>query len=361
MSKKLQVFVSSTYTDLLDERQAAVAAVLKSGHIPAGMELFSAGDKSQLQTIQSWIEQSDVYMLILGGRYGTIEADSGLSYTELEFNYAVKLGMPMFSVVISEGGLESKVKIKGTAVIETKNGLLLNDFKNRVLARTSSFFDDAKDIRLAVHESLADFSKNRDLIGWVRGNLIVDTQPLFEEIRKLSEENTKLRAMRTESERQVSKKSAPKSDFFDLVKMLSATEIDVPAAFSASKKMEKVALLSILIMKKGSYARGLENSIGMYAMDKFLYFSVGEKLATFDLVEYKKVSGAAYSRCALTAKGKQFLLDLALNNLPDNNVENVHPEGVSELPTVPGEDIQPVHSPMPKKPKAPAKTKPVSK
>lgn len=69
MNKKLQVFVSSTYTDLIEERQAAVEAILDAGHIPAGMELFKAGNESQLKTIYKWIDQSDVYMLILGGRY----------------------------------------------------------------------------------------------------------------------------------------------------------------------------------------------------------------------------------------------------------------------------------------------------
>ena len=67
MNKKLQVFVSSTYTDLIEERQAAVEAILDAGHIPAGMELFKGG-KSQMETIRKWIDESDVYMLILGGR-----------------------------------------------------------------------------------------------------------------------------------------------------------------------------------------------------------------------------------------------------------------------------------------------------
>ena len=49
--KKLQVFVSSTYTDLREERQAAVEAILTAGHIPAGMELFAAGDETQVNVI----------------------------------------------------------------------------------------------------------------------------------------------------------------------------------------------------------------------------------------------------------------------------------------------------------------------
>jgi hypothetical protein len=63
--KKLQVFVSSTYSDLKEERQAAVEAILSAGHIPAGMELFAAGDESQMEVIKRWIDDSDVFLLIL--------------------------------------------------------------------------------------------------------------------------------------------------------------------------------------------------------------------------------------------------------------------------------------------------------
>ena len=67
LKKRLQVFVSSTFTDLRDERQAAVEAILAAGHIPAGMELFAAGNESQMEAIQQWIDESDVYLLILAG------------------------------------------------------------------------------------------------------------------------------------------------------------------------------------------------------------------------------------------------------------------------------------------------------
>ena len=61
MKRRLQVFISSTFTDLMVERQAAVSAILKSGHIPAGMELYSSGDRSQMTIIRQWIDESDVY------------------------------------------------------------------------------------------------------------------------------------------------------------------------------------------------------------------------------------------------------------------------------------------------------------
>ena len=100
--KKLQVFVSSTYLDLIEERQAAVEAILDAGHISAGMELFKAGNESQLKTIYQWIDESDVYMLILGGRYGTVEPKSGKSYTQLEYEYACSKKIPVFAILLSE-------------------------------------------------------------------------------------------------------------------------------------------------------------------------------------------------------------------------------------------------------------------
>ena len=106
MKRKYQVFVCSTYEDLKQERQAAVEAILKAGHIPAGMELFTAASESQMQVIRRWIDESDIFMLILGGRYGTIEPSSGLSYVETEFNYARESGKPFFSVVLSDEGRE---------------------------------------------------------------------------------------------------------------------------------------------------------------------------------------------------------------------------------------------------------------
>src|SRR5436305_6908804 len=99
---RLQVFVSSTFSDLREERQAAVEAILSAGHIPAGMELFAAGDESQMEVIKQWIDESDVYLLILAGRYGSIESRTGKSYTQLEYEYALNKSKPLFACVIRE-------------------------------------------------------------------------------------------------------------------------------------------------------------------------------------------------------------------------------------------------------------------
>jgi hypothetical protein len=73
MQKRYQVFVSSTFTDLKDERQAVLKAILELDHMPAGMELFPATDDSAWQLIKDVIDTSDYYALIIGGRYGSLD------------------------------------------------------------------------------------------------------------------------------------------------------------------------------------------------------------------------------------------------------------------------------------------------
>ncbi len=191
--KKLQVFVSSTYTDLKEERQAAVEAILSSGNIPAGMELFAAGDESQMTVIERWIDESDVYLLILGGRYGSIEKKSGLSYTQLEYQYALSKGKPLFAVVVSDTALDKKVKKDGRLTIEQDHPDLLKSFKEIVLGNLVKFWDDKKDIKLAIHETLSDFSYRKELIGWIKGDNAVNSGTLAEELARLTKENSELR------------------------------------------------------------------------------------------------------------------------------------------------------------------------
>jgi len=193
MKKKLQVFISSTFTDMLEERQAVVEAILRAGHIPAGMELFAAGDESQLETIRRWIDDSDVFMLILGGRYGSIEPNSGKSYIELEYDFAVSTGKPFFAAVISDEYLDLKIKSQGKSVIETAQGALFEEFRAKVTSKICRFFKDPTELKLIVFESLSNHQRNDDLGGWVRGSDAVDPKATLEEINRLQAENVSLR------------------------------------------------------------------------------------------------------------------------------------------------------------------------
>jgi KaiC/GvpD/RAD55 family RecA-like ATPase len=193
LKKKLQVFVSSTYTDLIKERQAAVEAILTAGHIPAGMELFSPGDKSQLEVIKRWIDESDVYLLLLGGRYGSIDPDSGKSYIQLEYEYAIHKAKPFFALVISDEHLDERVRIEGMSVIELANQKQLQEFRALVKNRLVKFWSDLKDIKLAILQKLPDFERQPELIGWVPGNEALNSNIIAAGIARLAGDDVPFR------------------------------------------------------------------------------------------------------------------------------------------------------------------------
>lgn len=200
MRKKLQIFISSTFTDLQEERQAAVEAVLKAGHIPAGMELFRSGDQSQIDTITKWIEESDAYMLILGGRYGSIEEKTGKSYTHWEYDLAGELKKPRFAVVMKDNALRTKIQNHplGPDLMETKNTQKYDEFKKEVLSKVSQFFEDEKDIKLTVMQTLSELQRDESLLGWVSGTSMQDSAELANSILEL---NNEIKQLRTENER----------------------------------------------------------------------------------------------------------------------------------------------------------------
>jgi hypothetical protein len=201
--KRLQVFVSSTFSDLREERQAAVEAILSAGHIPAGMELFAAGDESQMEVIKQWIDESDVYLLILGGRYGSIESKTGKSYTQLEYEYALDRGKPLFACILNEKALESRVKTKGLEMID-KHRKELDLFRELVQTKMVEFWEDPKDIQLAIVKTLNQLARRQDLIGWVRPQQEADLPALSNEMVRLSKENAELRTqLDTKSEAQI--------------------------------------------------------------------------------------------------------------------------------------------------------------
>lgn len=102
MPRKYQIFISSTYKDLIKERQQVVQIILRVGHIPAGMELFGQDDGEQWKVIKKWINESDIFIIMVKNRYGTICKGEHLSYTHMEYEYAKELNKPIIKVVFNE-------------------------------------------------------------------------------------------------------------------------------------------------------------------------------------------------------------------------------------------------------------------
>lgn len=314
MKKKFQVFISSTYTDLIEERQVAVESVLNAGHIPAGMELFKSGDRTQKEVIKKWIEDSDVYFLILGGRYGSIDPETKKSYTHWEYDYATNLGKPMFSVVISEKGLDEKVKVIGRPAMESLYGQQYNTFKEQVLTKISRFTDDLKDIKITILESLQELSDNNQIEGWISSEEVGS----FEHIQR---ENVKLQAdILKEKEKNRKLEDKLKKVDSDLIggipyesifRVLDSSVINVPD--NISEKIEELNIHDLFIAFSGKLNLGVDNVNNMNDSDEFTFFRLAPQLLNFGLVTIEKLP----NRLQRVKTSKEGLRYLALTKLRD--------------------------------------------
>lgn len=291
MHKKLQVFISSTFTDLQEERQIAVEAVLNSGHIPAGMELFKSGNTSQKEVIKKWIDESDIYMLILGGRYGSIDKESGKSYTHWEYEYASEIGKPLFAIVIQEEALEKKVKEFGSDAIEKENYPLYKIFRTQVLEKISKFFSEKKDIKIVVYESLKELEKE-ELTGWVSGKDFTHVKSLQEENYQLLKENVKLKEdlahlLTVKKERE----TINGSSFEEIEKYLKSAKLKIPKDIFRDKDVEGKSISSydLFVTCNDKFAVGISNYSVMSKLDQFLFFDLAPILMTYELVEKIKM------------------------------------------------------------------------
>jgi len=69
-------------------------ALLELDCIPAGMEMFPASSDDQWTLIQRVIDDCDYYLVIVGGRYGSLD-QTGISFTEREYDYALARETPV--------------------------------------------------------------------------------------------------------------------------------------------------------------------------------------------------------------------------------------------------------------------------
>lgn len=310
MNKKLQVFISSTYTDLIDERQAAVEAILDAGHIPAGMELFKAGNDSQLKTIYKWIDESDVYMLILGGRYGTLEPKSNKSYTQLEYEYAISKKIPVFAVVLSSSFLTQKINaISLKEVTEQSEPNKYQKFKSLVMSKIVREVDDCKDIKITIHSTLNEFINSYDLVGWVRNNNENDTIQLLKDNNLLIKENNSLNKQICKLQEQL--KSASKEQlgaysFDELVSLFKKKEFKIPSNFLGVEEDKYVNALDVFIVLFDTFVTGITNQASSKDIDIHIYYNIAPYFMSFNILESAKLPKTTAQRIQTTKIGLSF-------------------------------------------------------
>ncbi|MCD0459944.1 DUF4062 domain-containing protein [Roseiconus lacunae] len=166
IEKRYQIFISSTFRDLIDERQAVLKAVLELDHMPAGMELFPAADDTAWQLIKDVIDSSDYYVLLIGGRYGSLD-EEGLGYTEKEYDYATRKKKPVIPLLHKSPDNLPRERT------ETEPGTWkkLEAFRAKVEKKhTCVYWDSAEDLKAKVIVGLTANVKRHPTVGWVRAD-----------------------------------------------------------------------------------------------------------------------------------------------------------------------------------------------
>ncbi|KAF3304020.1 DUF4062 domain-containing protein [Carnobacterium sp. PL17GRE32] len=186
---KYQVFLSSTYKDLSKERKQVLDVLLMADCIPAGMESFVATDDEQFNVIKKVIDLCDYYILIIGKKYGSINDSTGISYTEMEYNYARDKGIPVLVFSIDDSIEVDDEKIESDDIKRGK----LAEFKNKAMQnRLASVWRDASDLMGKVAISIMQAKSEIQRPGWRRGDS-ADNEELLKQILSLKTENEELK------------------------------------------------------------------------------------------------------------------------------------------------------------------------
>ena len=173
IEKKYQIFISSTYEDLKRERQKVIETILKLNDFPIGMEMFNAESQEQWEVIERTIKSSDYYILIVKKRYGSISKIDKISYTEKEYNFAKKIGIPVLVFLIGE-----HAPVESSSIEKGRKSTRLEKFVERLKndGNTVEFWNNAEDLSSKVSLSLTNAFKNNPRLGWIPSSVELETK-----------------------------------------------------------------------------------------------------------------------------------------------------------------------------------------
>lgn len=178
MEKRYQVFLSSTYVDLKEERLEVMRALMELDCIPSGMEYFPAANDDQWTFIQELIDQCDYYVVVVGARYGST-SDNGLSFTEKEYRYALEKGVPVIAFVHAHPDLIPQ----GKAESDPEGRRKLDEFRKLLQSRLCKDWTSPVELGAVVSRSLTQLIKRNPRTGWVRSDRLASVEANEEILR----------------------------------------------------------------------------------------------------------------------------------------------------------------------------------
>lgn len=189
MDKRYQIFISSTYSDLIEEREKVMRAVMELKYFPAGMEQFPAAGIPPIEMIKKFLKDCDYYILIIGARYGSINKQTGKSYTEEEYDFAVSEGIPVIAFLHKDPRSIPSGKTDENDGKRKK----LKKFKEKVedAGVTVRYWSNADNLKACVLASIPQAIQFQERTGWVRAGTEMSTDS--REFDKLKNENARLK------------------------------------------------------------------------------------------------------------------------------------------------------------------------
>lgn len=186
MDKRYQVFISSTFADLKEERKAIIETLLNAKFIPAGMEMFSASNDEQFKYIRKIIDTCDYYILIIGARYGSKNPTTGISFTEQEYDYAISKNIPVLAFLHDDPyNLPFEKR-------DDDSRELLEAFRAKVsMNRLCRMWNITNVLVPSVLASLIEETSENPQLGWTRGSSH-DATELLSQINDLRVDKEKL-------------------------------------------------------------------------------------------------------------------------------------------------------------------------
>jgi hypothetical protein len=142
-----------------------IQTLLEADCIPTGMEMFPASDSDKFDLIKRVIDLCDYYVVIIGGRYGSVDAEKQLSYTEMEYDYAVETKTPVMAFLHGDRGKLIGEKLDLDADLREK----LDAFRQKIERRKMvKYWNEPGDLKGQVALAMIQIRKSHPAEGWIR-------------------------------------------------------------------------------------------------------------------------------------------------------------------------------------------------
>lgn len=179
IKQKFPVFISSTYEDLIPYREGAQRVLIRLEQTIKGMEYFGSNPNKPLDVCLNSVRECKIYVGIIGMRYGSIDSTKGKSFTQLEYEEAVRNGIPALIYIISDD-----CPVLSKYVDTDERAEKLAEFKSILKEKhTVSFFNSPEDFSTKFTQDMVSLL---DAMGRINENQEIkrDIQKEFDEIFK---------------------------------------------------------------------------------------------------------------------------------------------------------------------------------